>query len=93
MTLRQDNGEGIKYEVKELGATEMRRGKRGKQGGNDEWRPNPCSCGVDVPWYAKRMKPTQMLALQRLAGNFLGQVGEILSDLEDFSRQSTCWGV
>ncbi len=56
MVLSQGNGEGIKYEergtkyeVRELGATELRGHGGRRQSQNDVWELNPCTREVEAP--------------------------------------------
>ncbi len=70
MTLRQEGGEGIKYEVrstkyevKELGATELRGHGEGKQSRNDAWELNPCTREVGTHVAGGYMRDTRVAPL------------------------------
>ncbi len=69
-----------KYEVEELGATELRRGVEGKRGENGARGVNPCSREVEVP-LVRRASVTRMgISMAAVCENFIGtSVTEITS--------------
>ncbi len=79
MALRQeDTGEwkyevrSTKYEVKEIGATELRRGVGRRQSRNDVWGENPRTRGVEAP-SVRRASVTRMeISIAAILKNFIG---------------------
>ncbi len=79
MTLRQEDARewkyevrSTKYEVKELGATELRRGVGKRQSQNDVWGENPRTRDVEAP-LARRASVTRMgISIAAFFENFIG---------------------
>ncbi len=79
MTLRQeDTGEikyevrSTKYEVKELGATELRRGVGRRQSRNDAWESNLCTCDVAPPLVRRASATRTGTSMATVSENFIG---------------------
>ncbi len=66
-----DQVRGTKYEVKELGATELRRGRWKEQSWNNAWEPNPCT-RVDAPLVRKAFVTRIGISIAAFFENFLG---------------------
>ncbi len=61
-----------KYEVKELGATELRGGVGKRQSLNDVWGLDPCTCEVEAP-LVRRASATRMgISIAAFLENFNG---------------------
>ncbi len=79
MTLRQEDTEvikyevrGTKYEVKELGATELRGQGGRRKSQNDVWELNPRAREVEAP-LVRRASATRMgISIAALFENFIG---------------------
>ncbi len=72
MTLPQGNGEGVKYEVKELGATELRRGVGRRQSRNNAKGINQSTREVEAP-LVRRASVTRIgISIGALLENFIG---------------------
>ncbi len=65
-----DQVRGTKYEVKELGATELRR--RRKQSRNSVWESNPCTCEVEAPLVRRASVTRMRIGIAAFFENFMG---------------------
>ncbi len=79
MTLTQGDGEGIKYEVrstkyevKELGATELRGHGGRRQSKNDVWGLNPCTRDVEAHLVRRASVPRMGTSIAAILENFIG---------------------
>ncbi len=83
MTLRQENtGEwkyevrGTKYEVKELGATELRREVGKRQSRNDVWGENPRTRDGEAPLVRRASATCMGTSMAMVSENFIGTDAE-----------------
>ncbi len=72
MTLRQEDARAIKYEVKELGATELRGCAERKRSREGAWGENPRTRDVEAPLVRRASESSMGISMAAFLENFLG---------------------